>query len=93
MIDSKSRRTRRCLKGSRPRSHAKLTLASFIIHYQNWQAERAFVDHRPPGPPTSGYCVMQEPIPIVLHIQLNALETNRDLYRRKVEPRAPTVGS
>jgi hypothetical protein len=27
------------------------------------------------------------------YISLNALETNRDLYRRKVEPRAPNVGS
>ncbi|MCU1337327.1 MAG: hypothetical protein JWO19_2908 [Bryobacterales bacterium] len=32
-------------------------------------------------------------MPMVLHIQLNALETNRDLYRRKVEPRAPSAGS
>jgi hypothetical protein len=32
------------------------------------------------------------PIPIVGHIQLNALGANRDLYRRKVEPRPPSVG-
>jgi hypothetical protein len=30
---------------------------------------------------------------MVLHIQLNTLETNRDLYSRKVEPRAPSDGS
>jgi hypothetical protein len=32
-------------------------------------------------------------IPIVVHIHLNALEANRNLSRRKVEPRAPSVGS
>ena len=46
--------------------------------------------------PETGYAPVARAavaVPIVLHIQLNALEANRDLYRRRVEPRAPSVGS
>ena len=45
--------------------------------------------------PETGYAPVARAavaVPIVLHIQLNALGANRDLYRRIVEPCPPSVG-
>src|SRR5260370_42227134 len=46
-----------------------------------------------PPAPVSEWRVLQGAIPIVLHIHLNGLGAHRDLHRRRVEPRAPSVGS